>query len=393
MKFKIVPLCLLGTLVPFATDIYLPSLISMAKELNVSVHWAQSTIAIYLFFVALSQLICGILSDTLGRYRLLLLTVGCLLIGSLVCGKVSTIYGVLLGRSLQGLGSGGAMVISRAVLVDSFSSKELIKVASYYSFCAVIVLTCAPILGGIIEYSFGWRVNFFVLSGYVGLVLCTVRVFVSETLPEDRRQPITVQGIKNNVSRLMDSEDFLGFSLSNTLFYCCIIAWLTVSPVLLQTTLQLPPLQFGWCYAISGAFFAFGALTNPGWVGLLGLKKTMILGALLTLLAGLMLLLQGLSGKFNLYSIVASNIIMMYGCVLGMNNSFAHVFQSVRAISGTASSVLGCGRMLFSAIISAFIAYFPEETPLSMGISVCIFSLLNYYILVKVNLFKTGSKE
>ena len=98
---------------------------------------------------------------------------------------------------------------------------------------------------------------------------------------------------------------------------------------------------------------------------------------------------------FNLISVILSIIVMMYGCVLVMNNSFANVFNSVRYASGTASAILGFSRSFVSALMSMLIAYFSEKTPLSIGLSIFFLSFTGFGIYVMMHrygLVKTNDK-
>ena len=63
----IITLGLLSGLTPFAIDLYLPSLPSIARDLGSSMEMAQLSVTLYLAVFALSQVFMGPLSDMLGR--------------------------------------------------------------------------------------------------------------------------------------------------------------------------------------------------------------------------------------------------------------------------------------------------------------------------------------
>ncbi|HJN38474.1 MAG TPA: Bcr/CflA family efflux MFS transporter [Gammaproteobacteria bacterium] len=379
----IIPLCLIATMAQFATDIYLPSLISLSQDLSSSVHMAQGTIAIYLIFAAFSQLIFGSLSDVRGRYPLLVFSILLAMLGSVVCSLSTSIEYVFLGRAIQGLGGGGTAVLSRIIVIDTFKDEALIKVTSYLSFCSIVILAIAPIFGGFVEELLGWRANFIVLSLYMLMILGVVIIFITETLPIEKRKVISIQRWWKIFYELIHTLDFLCFSLCYVGSYSCIIVWLTVSPILLQGSLHLTPIQFGYCYAVGCGAFAIGALSNPRWVVLMGARKTLFLGIALEVVAGVIFTLQGVFEVFSVYSILFVNAVMMYGCMLVLNNSFAAAFHSVQSVSGMAASIFGFGRIALSAGVSAIIAYLPEETPFSLGVSVVLLSVFSYQVASK----------
>ena len=91
---------LVSSLGQVTTDLYLPSLPSMAKSLGVNTSWIQFTIAIYLAGFCVSQLIYGPWLDAIGRRVPLLIGLLINLIGGLLCWFAPTIYLLYLGRLL-----------------------------------------------------------------------------------------------------------------------------------------------------------------------------------------------------------------------------------------------------------------------------------------------------
>ena len=63
----------LSTVGPFATDLYLPALPTVARDLGATTQAIALTVTTFLAGLALGQLIAGPLSDTYGRRRVLLL--------------------------------------------------------------------------------------------------------------------------------------------------------------------------------------------------------------------------------------------------------------------------------------------------------------------------------
>jgi DHA1 family bicyclomycin/chloramphenicol resistance-like MFS transporter len=57
----------------FATDIYLPSLPAMAKDLNVSAGAIQLSLVFFMFSLGVSQIFIGSILDSFGRFKSVLL--------------------------------------------------------------------------------------------------------------------------------------------------------------------------------------------------------------------------------------------------------------------------------------------------------------------------------
>src|SRR5215831_4502669 len=87
----------------FGTDIYLPSMPSMAQELGLPQAQIQLTLSLFLVSYGLSQLISGSFLDTFGRRRI---SLGALLVFSLSCLATGLSHSIILiyaMRCLQGL--------------------------------------------------------------------------------------------------------------------------------------------------------------------------------------------------------------------------------------------------------------------------------------------------
>jgi DHA1 family bicyclomycin/chloramphenicol resistance-like MFS transporter len=70
---------------PLSTDMYLPSLPDIARQLNASTAQVQLTISAYLIGFAVGQIFYGPLSDRHGRKKVLLAALGMYCVASLVC--------------------------------------------------------------------------------------------------------------------------------------------------------------------------------------------------------------------------------------------------------------------------------------------------------------------
>lgn len=124
------PAGLLTAFGPLSVDMYLPSLPSLARDLNTSASLAQLSLTACLFGLAFGQLIAGPLSDVRGRRQPLIVSLATYTIISLLAAISPSIWPLILLRFIQGVAGSAGIVISRAVSRYLYSSNELTKLFS-----------------------------------------------------------------------------------------------------------------------------------------------------------------------------------------------------------------------------------------------------------------------
>src|SRR6185312_3603791 len=149
---------------PLSTDMYLPSLPDIARDLGASTPLVQFTLSAYLIGFACGQIVYGPISDRHGRKPVLLAAVALFTFGTLVCMMSTSIEMLIVARTLQALGGTGAVVVTRAIVRDLYSGaragRELSLIGSVMALAPVV----APIGGGVLQTAFGWRSIFIVLA-------------------------------------------------------------------------------------------------------------------------------------------------------------------------------------------------------------------------------------
>ncbi|KTD67565.1 multidrug effflux MFS transporter [Legionella shakespearei] len=368
---------LISSLGQVTSDLYLPSLPSMAKSLSVDINWIQFTIAIFMAGFSISQLVYGPWSDAIGRRSPLLIGLSINLIGSLICWLSPNIYLLFLGRFIQGLGVGAGYSLARPMLRDLFEKETLAIYNSYLAVSTVVILTTAPILGGYIQQYAGWRYNFLFLSIYGFLILYFFYHKTPETSRFHHKDNLKIKIILTNTKILIKSPIFLRFSLCPLLTYAGILAWITAAPIVLQEKVGLNPVQFGWIYIFSGIGFAAGGFLNMRFVTRLGIDRMMNIGFLCQLCAGLIMLSFYLLGYINTYVIVAPILLFMMGSSLVFPNSSAGALTPFPKIAGTAGALFGFVQILGGAISSSIVALSHDKNQLPIAIAFIITALLS----------------
>lgn len=115
----------------------------------------------YLLASATIVPVYGRLGDLHGRRDLLLVALGVFALGSLACGVVQTLPQLVAARVLQGLGGGGLMVLSQALIGELVPPRERARFQGYFATVFTAASIGGPVLGGIVVSHVSWRWLFF----------------------------------------------------------------------------------------------------------------------------------------------------------------------------------------------------------------------------------------
>jgi EmrB/QacA subfamily drug resistance transporter len=119
-------------------------------------------ITAYLLAATIAAPIYGRLGDAFGRKRALLVALGLFLLGSIACGVAPTLLTLIAARALQGLGGGGLMTLSQALIGEAVSPKERGRFQGWFGAIFALASMLGPVAGGMLSDAFGWRSIFFV---------------------------------------------------------------------------------------------------------------------------------------------------------------------------------------------------------------------------------------
>ncbi len=123
---------------------------------------ASWIVVAYLIASTVAAPIYGRLGDAYGRRRLMYVALAVFILASILCGAAPNIELLTLARVLQGLGGGGLMTLSQALIGEAIPPRERARYQGYLAAIAVMANSFGPIAGGYLTEHFGWRTIFFV---------------------------------------------------------------------------------------------------------------------------------------------------------------------------------------------------------------------------------------
>jgi len=149
---------------PFATDMYIPALPAIARDLGASTAEVQLSLTAFLVAFAVGQIVIGPISDGRGRRRILLGGTVLFALASLACAVAPDAATLVVARVAQGLGGAAGSVAARAMVGDATTG--LVRSRLFATLAAINAVgpVVAPLVGGVVLSVSSWRATFVVLA-------------------------------------------------------------------------------------------------------------------------------------------------------------------------------------------------------------------------------------
>ena len=156
-----------------AVNIALPKISNELSLDAVSMSWVTMS---YLLASAVFLVPFGKAADMLGRKKMFLYGNVFFLLATLLCAVSASGSFLIISRFLQGVGSAMMFSTSMAIVISAFPPNERGKVIGLNVAAVYVGLSAAPILGGIITETMGWR-SLFYLNGGVSVLIILAIIF------------------------------------------------------------------------------------------------------------------------------------------------------------------------------------------------------------------------
>jgi EmrB/QacA subfamily drug resistance transporter len=148
-----------------------------------AVERASWVVVSYLIASTIAAPIYGRLGDAFGRRRLMFAALVIFIAASIACAASPSIEILALSRVLQGLGGGGLMTLSQALVGEAIPPRERARYQGYLAAVAVCANTFGPVAGGYLTQHFGWR-SIFLVNVPIGLLAMALTRGLANRIPE-----------------------------------------------------------------------------------------------------------------------------------------------------------------------------------------------------------------
>ncbi len=141
----------------------------------------------YMVAMTVAVPIYGKLGDLYGRRRMILTGTALFTLASLFCALAQNMEQLVLARVLQGIGAGGMVSVSQAIIGDFVPPRERGRYQGYFSSMYALASVLGPVLGGYLTEYLSWRWVFW-LNLPLGLAAWWVTRRALRTLAVPQRQ-------------------------------------------------------------------------------------------------------------------------------------------------------------------------------------------------------------
>ncbi|QIB65022.1 multidrug effflux MFS transporter [Kineobactrum salinum] len=383
VPFTIV-LALAATLMigPFSIDTYLPAFPLMADSLGVDIHAVSLSISVYIFSLAIGQLVGGPMSDHFGRRGVLI--GGLLLFAGASFGLAfsQSLNALLLGRALQAFGAGWAVVSVPALVRDRVRGQQAAKLFSMIGLVMIVAPGIAPGIGSLLLRLGSWEIIFV----FLGLYALAVIPLLLVTVFRGPRPPAPVRdaagpGVLARYHAVLKTTPALPFIGWQAATFSGLVLFVTYASYIYQIHFGQSKDAFALLFALNiVAMFSFNLLNRVLLSYVTSLR--ILQAATVAQAAGMVGLLFSATLDLPLAAFVVS--MMLYAGSLGAMspNNNACFLEHFSGNSGSAAALMGATTFGISGLLSGLTTLLPHTlVTIVLSMSGCALVSFSFMLL------------
>jgi EmrB/QacA subfamily drug resistance transporter len=175
----------LGALDQTIVAVSMPAISARFNDVNL-LAWVISG---YMVAMTVAVPIYGKFGDLYGRRQMILIGLGLFTLASVFCGMAQSMEQLVLARIIQGIGAGGMVSVSQAIIGDFVPPRERGRYQGYFSSMYAVASVAGPVLGGYMTEYLSWR-WVFLLNIPLGLGAWWYARKTLVGLTSNKRQPV-----------------------------------------------------------------------------------------------------------------------------------------------------------------------------------------------------------
>jgi len=372
----VMTLTLLLGIQPISTDLYLPALPTLQRELGASIGATQLTLSVLIICFGCAQLVCGPLADRFGRRPVLLVGMALYSVASLFGALAQTIEALIAWRALQGVTMAAAVTCGRSIVRDLFQPSEGARVMSRALGGLGLIAMLAPVLGGLLVQTLSWHAALLATALFGAATFAFIAWRFTETLPLRNPQATHPSRLLRNWADVLAHPTFRAW----TALLCC--SWgglfflLAGSSFVFINVLGSSRIEYGLILATSSLAYIAGTVLCRRLLLRHGLRGAVKRGALFSLAGGVGMAALSLAGVQAVWAIMLPQLLFALGHGIHQPCGQAGVVGPFPEKAGTAASVSGFAMMVTAFLIGLWLGRAPMHTVFPVTLGVGAFSIV-----------------
>jgi DHA1 family bicyclomycin/chloramphenicol resistance-like MFS transporter len=369
-------LTLLFGLQPVTTDLYLPALPTLQRELGASMSAAQLTLSTLIICFGLSQLVCGPLADRFGRRPVLLCGLALYTVAALGAFAAPTIGALVGWRALQGVAMAAAVTCGRSIVRDLHEPREGARLMSRALTGLGVIAVASPLVGGVLVEHFGWHAALLSLALFGAVALAAIAVLLHETVPAKNIDATRPSHLVRNWTTVLADPTFRAWAALSACTFGGLYCMLAGSSFVFIDVLGVGRAAFG---AILGSFslaYIGGTMLCRRLLVGHGLRRTVAIGAWFSLAGGTSMAALSLAGVHSVWAILVPQYLYAIGHGIHQPCSQSGAVGPFPDKAGTAASLSGFAMTLTALVAGLWLGRTLDGTVYPLTLSIFAFSAL-----------------
>ncbi|WP_295895638.1 multidrug effflux MFS transporter [uncultured Vibrio sp.] len=350
----VVLMAMIFSLSPFAIDMYLPALPSMASFYQTPIDSIEASVAIYLIFFALGQLMLGALADSMNKAKLLLVGLSVFALASVMIAFTTSIGELYFWRSIQAFSSGSSVVVF-ALIQTFYGNQKSNQIISYVMACVVVAPMIAPMIGSQVLAVSNWQWIFVVLAGLALVTLVAQLSILPPRRVPTKTQPLNFSVLFAGYKSVLMNGTTMAYVLAGGSAFAGLFAFVAGSPFVYIEYFGVSPTQFSWIVALNAVAMITMNLVNARLLHHVDPTKKLIVAGGLLSVVGLYLAAVAYL-QLSLIFVVAG--VVAYVGLLGLTaaNAISAALANAKENAGILSGINGVMQFGVGALSSMVVS-------------------------------------
>lgn len=344
-------IAIIGAFSSLVNDMYLPTIPSMMKEFHTTPSMTQMGISMAMLGMGLGSVLWGSASDRYGRKPILIISLIAFVLATAMSLLSKNIIFFIICRLFQGLGAGGAMVLSTSIPADVYMGRQLAKLMAIIGAINGIAPAFGPVLGGFMADWVGWR-GIFVVLLVIGLIMTFWTTRYNETLPPQRRLKVnSVSDYVKAYKSLFLNGRFMIYVTIKAVAIGLLYAYISSAPFLIQSHYGFSAMTFGLIFGGNALAMSIGSSLA---LKFKVMKQGMVVGCIgMFIFAVAEAFVIWNKAPFLYYEICTVPMLLFSGMIFSSSNTLS--MEVGRDEAGTASAILSVIKYVFAAAVSPLV--------------------------------------